>query len=85
MIFVPQKAGVVFSYMEICSAIGVNLQRGMNFRLRDGYSVILMRLRLGAPYEDRVEGDGKVLIYEREIAPEQLPFALPKGQPRRPL
>lgn len=30
-----QKAGEVISYMEMCSAIGVNLQRGMNFRLRE--------------------------------------------------
>jgi hypothetical protein len=59
-----QKAGDVISYMEMCSAIGVNLQRGMNFRLRDEFSIILMSLRPGAPYEDRVEDDGRVLIYE---------------------
>ncbi|SPE20828.1 hypothetical protein SBA5_30033 [Candidatus Sulfotelmatomonas gaucii] len=31
----PDKiiAGDVISYMEMCSAVGVNLQRGMNFRL----------------------------------------------------
>ena len=58
------KIGDVISYTGMCSAIGVNLQRGMNFRLRDGYSVILMSLRRGAPYEDRVEDNGKVLIYE---------------------
>lgn len=50
--------------MEMCSAIGVNLQRGMNFRLRDAQSTILMSLRSGAPYADRVEDDGRVLIYE---------------------
>jgi hypothetical protein len=33
-----QKAGDVISCMEMCS-IGVNLQRGMNFRLWDGFSV----------------------------------------------
>jgi len=58
------NAGDVISYMAMCSAVGVNLQRGMNFRLRDGYSVILMSLRPGAPYADRVENDGRVLIYE---------------------
>jgi hypothetical protein len=57
-----QKAGDVISYLEMCS--GINLQRGMNFRLRDGYSIILMSLRPGALYEDRVEDDGRVLIYE---------------------
>jgi len=50
--------------MEMCSAIGVNLQRGMNFRLRDTETIILMSLRPGAPYADRVEDEGRVLIYE---------------------
>ena len=48
----------------MCSAIGVNLQRGMNFRLRDAESIILMSLRPGAPYADRVEDEGQILIYE---------------------
>ena len=50
--------------MEMCSAIGANLQRGMNFRLRNRESVILMSLRHGAPYADRVEDEGCLLIYE---------------------
>ena len=58
------QPGDVVSYMEMCSAIGVNLQRGMNFRLRDAKSVILMSLRAGAPYADRVEDEGRILIYE---------------------
>jgi hypothetical protein len=48
----------------MCSAIGVNLQRGMNFRLRGTDSIILMSLRSGAPYADRVEDEGRILIYE---------------------
>ena len=50
--------------MEMCSATGANLQRGMNFRLREAESTILMSVRPGAPYADRVEDDGRVLIYE---------------------
>ena len=50
--------------MEMCSAIGVNLQRGMNFRLRETETIILMSLRPGAPYSDQVEDEGRVLIYE---------------------
>ena len=46
------KPGDVISYMQMCSAEGVNLQRGMNFRLRGGMSVILMSVRAGAPYDD---------------------------------
>jgi HNH endonuclease len=58
------QTGDVISYMEMCSAIGVNLQRGMNFRLRDTESIILMSLRPGAPYADRIEDEGRILIYE---------------------
>ncbi len=58
------KPGDVLSYLEMCREEGVNLQRGMNFRLRGRDSVILMSLRKGAPYADRIEDDGKVLIYE---------------------
>lgn len=58
------KPGDVISYLEMCTDEGVNLQRGMNFRLRGNNSVILMSVRINAPYADRVEEDGHVLIYE---------------------
>jgi hypothetical protein len=45
------------------------LQRGMNFRLRNGLSVILMSLRPNSPYADRVEENGRVLIYEGHDVP----------------
>ena len=61
--------GDVISYIDMCKEEGVNLQRGMNFRLRSGRSVILMSLRPGAPYKDRVEEDGRVLIYEGHDIP----------------
>jgi len=48
------KPGDVISYIDMCREEGVNLQRGMNYRLRNGFSVILMSLRPGAPYADRV-------------------------------
>lgn len=56
--------GDVVSYLEMCSDLGVNLQRGMNFRLKGAESLILMSLRSGAPYADRVEESGRVIIYE---------------------
>jgi len=58
------KPGDVIGYLEMCQAEGVNLQRGMNFRLRGNISVVLMSRRVGAPYDDKVENNGKVLIYE---------------------
>lgn len=58
------NAGDVILYLEMCQEEGVNLQRGMNFRLRGKLSVILMSLRPDAPYADKIEDDGRVLIYE---------------------
>jgi hypothetical protein len=65
------KPGDIISYLEMCQEEGVNLQKGMNFRLHSEFSVILMSLRTGAPYEDRVEDSGRVLIYEGHDIPRQ--------------
>lgn len=64
------NAGDVFSYLEMCAGFGVNLQRGMNFRLRPNENVILMSLRPGAPYADRIEEGGRVIIYEGHDLPQ---------------
>jgi hypothetical protein len=62
----------------------------MNFRLRGRHSVILMSRRPNAPYADRIEEDGTVLIYEghdisRSFAPVpklvDQPEFLPSGRP----
>ncbi|MGB8708121.1 MAG: HNH endonuclease [Dehalococcoidia bacterium] len=63
------QPGDVISYLEMCRKEGVNLQRGMNFHLHGEFSVILMSLRKGAPYADRVKDDGRVLIYEGHDIP----------------
>lgn len=63
------QPGDVLSYLEMCAAEGTSLQRGMNYRLGPDYSVILMSTRPGAPYEDRVEDEGKTLIYEGHNVP----------------
>ncbi|MGA2005282.1 MAG: HNH endonuclease [Terriglobales bacterium] len=71
--------------MEMCTSLGVNIQRGMNFHLLDGESVILMSLRPGAPYADRIEDDGKTLIYEGHDISRKLNGPNPKltDQPAR--
>lgn len=69
------NAGDVVSYLEMCADFGVNLQRGMNFRLTHTESLILMSLRPGAPYADGVEDGGRVIIYEGHDVP------LTKGGP----
>ena len=58
------QIGDIISYLEMCSEEKVNLQKGMNYSLGGNYSVILMSLRENAPYADRIEDGGKVLIYE---------------------
>jgi 5-methylcytosine-specific restriction endonuclease McrA len=75
----------------MCLRENASLQRGMNFRLRGGHSVILMSVRPGAPYHDRLTDDGTVLHYEGHDAPrsagvsdpKQLdqPGTLPSGRP----
>lgn len=63
----PQLAhvsGEVISYLQMCQAWSTSFQRGMNFRLRPDSSVILMSRRTNAPYKDRIEEDGRALIYE---------------------
>lgn len=61
--------GDVVSYLEMCADLGVNLQRGMNYRLGGDESIILMSLRRGAPYADRIEEGGRVIIYEGHDIP----------------
>lgn len=58
------QPGDIISYLEMCSEEGVNLQRGMNFHLHGDINVILMSLRPNAPYADKIEADGQILIYE---------------------
>jgi hypothetical protein len=62
----------------MCHREGVSLQRGMNFELRDNHSVILMSVRLNAPYADRFEDDGTTLIYEGHDVPRSAENPNPK-------
>jgi hypothetical protein len=72
------SAGDVISYLDMCQTEGVNLQRGMNYRLGKNYSVILMSIRRNAPYADRIEDGGRVLIYEGHDVPKRSPDENPK-------
>jgi hypothetical protein len=58
------EPGEIISYREMCDAEGASLQRGMNFRHHGSESVILMSLRPNAPYRDRIEDAGRILMYE---------------------
>ena len=84
------KPGDILTYQEVCHIEGVNLQRGMNFHLKPEYSVLLMSARPGSPYTDRVQDEGKTLIYEGHDIPKgkgikdpkhyDQPMATPKGK-----
>lgn len=72
------QQGDIISYLDMCREEGVSLQRGMNYRLKGHHSVILMSLRRGAPYADRVEEKGTVIIYEGHDAPAERDGLNPK-------
>jgi hypothetical protein len=54
----------IISYSDIIRREDIMLQRGMNFRIKHGYSIILMSVRRGAPYKDRWHQDTGLLEYE---------------------
>lgn len=80
----PHAAGQIISYLEMCQAWSVSFQHGMHFRLRPNLSVLLMSRRSNAPYKDRVEENGRVLIYEGHDAHRKQGAPDPKSvdQPR---
>jgi hypothetical protein len=82
---VTTVANEIISYVEMCRREGCSLQRGMNFELGRGYSVILMSVRRNAPYRDRFEDDGSVLVYEGHDLPRSNSVPNPKlvDQPER--
>jgi len=69
----------------MCQREGVSLQRGMNYQLGGNHSVILMSVRMGAPYADRFDDDGSTLIYEGHDLPRSTRCPNPKSldQPER--
>jgi len=68
----------IISYLEMCQREGLSLQRGMNFGVGDGHSVILMSQRPNAPYADELRESGTVLIYEGHDVPRSAAVPDPK-------
>ena len=78
----------IISYTELTAAEEINLQKGMNFNVKPEYSILLMSVRKGAPYEDKIEKKTNTLIYEGHDLPKNLndtpkeinqPLTTPKG------
>lgn len=60
----------IVSYREMSNAEEQQqLQRGMNFNLRNGYSVVLMSIKANAPYADSISDDGMTIYYEGHDVP----------------
>ena len=70
--------GEIISYLDLCVREGAHLQHGMNWRVLPTHSAFLMSTRKGAPYDDRIEDDGRTLIYEGPDAPKNTTDQNPK-------
>src|SRR6185503_3214513 len=66
------QPGDIISHAQMCIEEGISLQKGMNFKIKGEATVILMSVRKGAPYADKVEEDGEILIYEGHDVPRNL-------------
>ena len=70
--------GEIISYLELCNREKAHLQHGMNWRIQPSHSVFLMSTRKGAPYDDKIEDEGRTLIYEGHDAPKNTTDKDPK-------
>lgn len=74
-----QSTDNILSYREMCEAENVQtLQRGMNYRLNNSYSVLLMSQRENAPYADNILSDGVTVLYEGHDEPRSNEYPDPK-------
>lgn len=62
----------------MCTREGLSLQRGMNFNATKSHSIVLSSHRPGAPYDDVLDENGTVLIYEGHDEPRTRETPYPK-------
>ena len=65
------KPDDIISYSELVAEEKANLQKGMNFGIGKKYSVFLMSVRPGAPYQDKIDTATGCIIYEGHDAPKK--------------
>lgn len=70
--------GEIINYIQMCSLELTSLQRGMNYRLPTGRTVVLMSRRPDAPYSDEVTDEGRTIIYEGHDEPQSERCPVPK-------
>ncbi len=61
--------GDIISHAGMCGRESRMLRHGMNFCPLSAYSVLLMSRRPGAPYDDTIVEESKILIYEGHDVP----------------
>ncbi|MGH7965930.1 MAG: HNH endonuclease [Candidatus Binatia bacterium] len=59
----------IISWIEVQSREGVALQKGMHYRVKRDYSILLMSQRKNAPYRDEIDEERGLLIYEGHDVP----------------
>lgn len=72
------RSNEIISYIDMCQREGLSLQRGMNFAAPPKHSIVLSSHRPNAPYEDVLEEEGTVLIYEGHDEPKSAHLSDPK-------
>lgn len=68
----------ILSYYEMCQREGISLQSGMHFEINGRIPVLLMSVRTNAPYEDRIDENGSIIIYEGHDIPRSNEYPNPK-------
>lgn len=63
------KPDDIIGYEDVVRAEHARVQKGMNYNLGRGNSVLLMSTREDAPYEDMIEEQSGTLIYEGHDVP----------------
>jgi len=70
--------GEIISCLELCVREKAHLQHGMNWRIQSTHSVFLKFTRKGSTYDDRIEDEGRTLIYKGHDAPKNTTSKDPK-------
>lgn len=69
----------ILSYGQMCNKIHVNtIQKGMNYHIKKELSIILMSVRPGAPYDDEIDTQRNLLLYEGHDVPKSKQNPNPK-------
>lgn len=72
------KVDDIISYAELVAAENANIQRGMNYNVKSGYSIFLMSIRKNAPYADKIDIKTNTIIYEGHDAQKNFTKSNPK-------